>query len=134
MRTKEIGWMDALKKGDPAATRVVVEGYFAGLKAGEGWQRFISDDVVFTSRTSPNRQISGRSTFVEATKRFYSTIASVDVRQLIVDGDRACVLSRYALKPPAGPSFDSDVAEIFQIRDGKIAAFDIYFDSAPYPK
>ena len=126
--------MDALTKPEPAATRASVEGYFAGLRAGENWQRFISDDVVFTSRTSPNRQISGRSTFVEATRRFYSMIASVEVRQLIVDGDRACALTRYVLKPPAGPSFESDVAEIFQIRDSKIAAFDIYFDSAPYPK
>ncbi|HEY7994578.1 MAG TPA: nuclear transport factor 2 family protein [Candidatus Eremiobacteraceae bacterium] len=126
--------MDALTKADPAATRAAVEGYFAALKAGKDWQRFISDDVVFTSRTSPNRQLSGRSTFLEATKRFYSTIAGVDVRQLIVDGDRACVLSRYVLKPPAGPSFESDVAEVFEVLDNKIAAFDIYFDSAPYPK
>jgi hypothetical protein len=28
----------------------------------------------------------------------------------------------------------SDVAEVFQVRDGKIAALDIYFDAAPFPK
>ena len=126
--------MDAPTKADPTATRAAVDAYFAGLAAGKDWQRFFSDDVVFTSRTSPNRQISGRSTFVEATKRFYSMIAQVDVLQLIVDGDRACALTHYELNPPAGPQFESDVAEIFHVRDGKIAAFDIYFDSAPYPK
>jgi len=126
--------MDTPVKADPTATRATVEGYFAGVKAGEDWQRFMSDDIVFTSRTSPVRQIAGRATVIGATKRFYSMIAQVDVRRIIVDGDRACALTSYTLKPPAGPSFESDVAEIFQVRDGKITTFDIYFDSAPYPK
>jgi len=126
--------MDTSAKADPTATRATVEGYFAGLKAGEDWQRFMSDDIVFTSCTSPVRQIAGRATVIDATKRFYSMIERVDLRRLIVDDDRACALTRYALKPLAGAPFESDVAEIFQIRDGKITSFDIYFDTAPYPK
>jgi hypothetical protein len=30
--------------------------------------------------------------------------------------------------------FGSDVAEVFGVLDGKIASFDIYFDSSPFPK
>jgi ketosteroid isomerase-like protein len=117
-----------------AATRAVVEGYLDSLTSGKAWQHMFADDVVFTSRTSPMREIAGHDAFVDATERFYSTIESVEMRGLIVDGDRACALTRYTLKPPARPSFESDVAEIFRVRDGKITAFDIYFDSAPYPK
>lgn len=126
--------MDGSANADPKATRATIDGYFAALRDGRDWQSFLADDTVFTSRTSPVREIAGRATVVEATKRFYSMIAQVEVRRVIVDGDRACALTRYVLKPPSGPSFESDVAEIFQICDGKIAAFDIYFDSAPYPK
>jgi len=126
--------MGTLAKADPSATRATVEAYLESLKAGNDWRHLLSDDVVFTSRTSPVRQITGRERFVEATKRFYSMIESLEVRRLVVDGDRACALTRYVLKPPAGSSFESDVAEIFRISDGKIATFDIYFDSAPYPK
>jgi ketosteroid isomerase-like protein len=58
----------------------------------------------------------------------------LEVKGLMVDGDHACALTRYALKPPAGAAFDCHVAEVFAVRDGKITALDIYFDSAPFPK
>ena len=51
-----------------------------------------------------------------------------------VDGDKACALTRYQLQRPGSPAFESNVAEIFRVRDGKIVSFDIYFDSAPFPK
>ena len=121
-------------QSDTAVTRATVEGYLESLKSRQDWQRFFSDDVTFTSCTSPNRQIAGRERFIEATGRFYGTIEKVEVRRLIVDGDRACALTHYELKPPVGASFESDVAEVFYVHDGKIAAFDIYFDTAPYPK
>ena len=53
---------------------------------------------------------------------------------MIVEGTRACALTRYRLQRPGGPAFDSDVAEVFGVRDGKISSLDIYFDSAPFPK
>jgi hypothetical protein len=37
--------------------------------------------------------------------------------------------------PAAGRhSRDTDVAEVFGVRDGRISSLDIYFDSAPFPK
>jgi ketosteroid isomerase-like protein len=115
-------------------TRDTVEGYFSSLKQRKGWEAFLSDDVSFTSFTSPIRQVSGRAAFLEATKRFYSMITAVEVRDLLVDGDQACALTTYQLQSPGGHGFRSDVAEVFAVRDGKISSFDIYFDSSPFPK
>ncbi len=52
----------------------------------------------------------------------------------MVDGDKACALTRYQLRPPNGNAFTSDVAELFTVKNGKIDSFAIYFDSAPFPK
>ncbi|MGH7649926.1 MAG: nuclear transport factor 2 family protein [Gemmatimonadaceae bacterium] len=72
---------------------------------------------------------------MQGTKRFYSMVVSMEVRELIVDGNRACALTHYELQAPGGaPPFDSDVAEVFGVANDKIQSFDIYFDSAPYPK
>ena len=109
-------------------------GYFNALKKKQGWETFLSDDLVFTSYTSPIKRVSGRAAYLDSTKRFYSMIASMEVRDLLVDGDRACALTRYELRPPAGPPFHSDVAEVFGVREGRIVSFDIYFDSSPFPK
>lgn len=111
-----------------------IEGYFTSLIRKDGWQSFLSDDMIFTSFTSPNKRVSGKAAYLEATKRFYGMIASLEVREMIVDGDKACALTRYELQPPAGLAFTSDVAEVFGVRDGKIMSFDIYFDSSPFPK
>jgi len=114
-------------------TRNVIESYFKALEARKGWESLLADDVVFTSFTIPNREITGKQAYIEATKRFYSTIQSFELRGLLVEGSKACAQTRYQLKGPAG-AFQSDVAEIFTVRDGKIAALGIYFDSAPFPK
>jgi hypothetical protein len=114
-------------------TRATVEGYFSDLKRKEDWSSHLSDDLVFTSFISPIRQLTGKAVFLEATKRFYSMIASVEIRDLLV-GQKAGALTHYELQPPQGPAFSSDVAELFGVRAGRITSFDIYFDTSPYPK
>ena len=115
-------------------TRETIQGYFRNLEEKKSWESFLSDDMTFTSFTSPIRQTSGRQAYLESTRRFYSMITAMKVKELMVDGERACALTRYELQPPGGAAFGSDVAEVFAVRDGKIRSFDIYFDSAPFPK
>lgn len=116
-------------------TRETIELYFDRLKQKSKWEELLADDMTFTSFTSPNKRADGKLAYLQATKRFYSTIAGVDVRDLLVDGDRACALTRYDVQPPnGGPPFQSDVAEVFSVKSGKIASLGIYFDSAPFPK
>ena len=112
-----------------------VETYYERLGQRSGWDALFSDDVAFTNFASPVRRVTGKATFLQATRRFYGSIGSLEVRELIVDGDRACALVRYEVRPPNGsPPFESHVAEFFTVQDGEIAAFAICFDTAPYPK
>jgi ketosteroid isomerase-like protein len=114
-------------------TRETVQAYFAALEKKQGWEALLDEQVTFTSFTSPVREISGIAALVEGTKRFYSSISSFELRQLIVEGEKGCAFTRYQLQGPAGP-FTSDVAEVFAVRGGKIQSFGIYFDTAPFPK
>jgi ketosteroid isomerase-like protein len=115
-------------------TEGTIQGYFNSLKEKKGWESFLSDDMIFTSFTSPVKQVTGKDAYLVSTKRFYSMIVSVEVKDLVVAGEKACALTRYELQPPTGNTFISDVAEIFRVKDGKIDSFAIYFDSAPFPK
>jgi ketosteroid isomerase-like protein len=114
-------------------TRNTVEEYFGALSRGERWQAFLSDTLTFTSHTNPTKEVTGRDAYVESTRRFYAMISSLELRQLLVDGDRACASTRYVLHPPAGEPFTCDVAEFFTVNDGSIDALEIFFDSAPFP-
>ena len=115
-------------------TRETIQGYFAALKERSGWESFLSDDVVFISFTSPIKRINGKNAFLEATRRFYSSLVSFEVKDVLCDQERACALTHYELRAPTGNTFTSDVAEIFTVKDGRITSFSIYFDSAPFPK
>jgi len=115
-------------------TNETIRGYFDALGRHDGWEAFLAEAMTFTSFASPMKQLAGKAMYLQATKRFYSMIASVQLRGLIVDGDKACALTRYELQPPGGDRFTSDVAELFTVKEGKIDSFGIYFDTAPYPK
>lgn len=118
-----------------AATKEIVHQYLTRLQKREDWASLIADDMVFSSHASPGREISGRDAFLQGTSRFYGMIVDAQVIDVIVSGEKACALTRYRLQPPTGAAaFESDVAEIFAVRNGKIASLAIYFDTAPYPK
>ena len=61
-------------------------------------------------------------------------IKALEIKGILVDGEKACALTRYELQAPGRPVFESHVAEVFEVRDGKIKSLDIYFDSAPFPR
>jgi hypothetical protein len=115
-------------------TKDSIQAYFTSLKESKGWESFLAEDMIFMSFTSPIKQLQGKDVYLDSTKRFYSMIKSVEVRDLIVENEKACALTRYELQPPQGNSFVSDVAEIFTVKDGKIHFFGIFFDSSPFPK
>ncbi|MCI0413808.1 nuclear transport factor 2 family protein [bacterium] len=115
-------------------TKDAIQGYFDSLKQKKGWESFLSDDMTFTSFTSPVKQVTGKNAFLDSTKRFYSMVVSFEIRDIMIAGEKAVVLTRYELQPPGGNIFISDVAEIFAVKDGKIDSFAIYFDSSPFPK
>lgn len=114
-------------------TRSTVEAYFDRLKHKADWESLLAEDMTFTSYASPIKKLQGKGAFVSATQRFYASILSVEVGKLLVDGHNACVTTRYQLQT-RGSAFQSDVAELFEVRDGKITSFGIYFDTAPFPK
>lgn len=115
-------------------TKDTIQAYFSALTEKKNWDAFLADNLEFTSFTSPIRQTKGRDAYLQATKRFYSMITSVRVNKLIVEGDSACAFTHYELQPPNGAAFTSDVAELFVVKEGKIASLGIYFDTAPFPK
>jgi ketosteroid isomerase-like protein len=114
-------------------TRETIERYFDKLAAKSEWQESFVADMTFTSYASPTKEVKGQAAYLDATKRFYSSIQSVEVREILVDGKRAVALTRYEIQQPGGkPPFMSDVAEVFSVKGDKIDSLAIYFDTAPY--
>ena len=114
-------------------TRETIETYFGALGAGDGWESLLSHDMEFTSHGTPSKHLVGRDAYLESTRGFYGMIRSLVLRDMVVDGDKACAFVSYELEAPSGQSFTSEVAERFIVADGDITSFSIYFDATPFP-
>jgi len=106
-----------------------VQGYFDAINKG-GWESYIAEDTTF--RPFNNREVLGKTAYVAATKRFLQVAKSVELKQLIVDGNTAVAISRYKLHAPTGNQSVCDVAEILRVKDGKIDQSTIFFDTTAF--
>ena len=70
-------------------TKEIIQGYFDSLKQKSGWEAFLADGIAFTSFVTPIKQVAGKSVYLESTRRFFSMITAVEVKDLIVDGDES---------------------------------------------
>lgn len=111
-----------------------VHRYLDAIKAQRAFDSLIADNATFISYTSPVKQLSGKSGYLQATQRFYSKVASLELRDLIAEGERVCATVRYEVRGADGKTFTSDVAEVYTVHLGQIQSLAIYFDTAPYPR
>lgn len=113
---------------DPS-TKEVVDRYFNAVAKNGEWQSLISDDMAFRM---PGQATRGKASYVEITGRFLRAVTAVNVHELIVEGDRACVVAAYDLRSPKGNSSTKEVVEILSVKGDKIASSSIYFDTEDF--
>jgi len=56
------------------------------------------------------------------------------VKEMIVDGYRACVIGNYDYQFPNGNKVNGNVAEIWTVKDGKLASLTIFFDTLTFDR
>ena len=111
-------------------TKELLEFYYKGFAQKEGWESVISDDFKFVggdmTKTTP---VLGKQAYIEIIKRFSRLFTGMQVKEMIIQGDSACVIANYDYVFPKGDKINGDVAEIWKIKDGKLDALTIFFDT-----
>ena len=111
-------------------TKELFETYYKGFAQKKDWESVISDDFKFTGGDMTNTTpVIGKVAYIEVIKRFSQLFTAMRVKEMIVDGDRACVIGNYDYVFPNGKSINGDVAEIWKVKDGKLASLTIFFDT-----
>ena len=116
------------------ATKDLIHSYFDSLMRKGDWKALLAEGMTFSSFAIPVKRLTSMDEYLESTKRFFSMISAVEVKEMLIDGDKACALTRYELRAPGGLAFDCHVAEIFKVQGKEIVALDIYFHSTPFPR
>jgi ketosteroid isomerase-like protein len=114
-------------------TKELLEIYYKGFAQKSGWESVISDDFKFTGgdMVNPNTT-TGKDAYVEVIKRFSQLFTSMRVKEMIIDGDDACVIGNYDYLFPNGKSINGNVAEIWKVKNGKLSSLTIFFDTLAF--
>src|SRR5215510_4085233 len=115
-----------------STTQEILKGYYDGIQQKDGWQAFVAEDIAFNGTgVKPTR---GKEAYIAGTNQFLRAVTSSQIKEMIVEDEKACTLMHYELMSPKGKRASSDVAEIMVVRDGKIIAASIYFDTAAFSR
>lgn len=114
------------------STQEVVKSYYESqIRKDDQWKALWADDAVF-SDASQTLLAKGKESVIQSFMPFLKGVESLKISQMIVEGEKACSIIRYTYVNPKGEKMNQDVAEISEIRDGKLARLTIYFDLTAY--
>jgi ketosteroid isomerase-like protein len=114
-------------------TKQLLEIYYKGFAQKHGWETVISDNFKFVggdmTKTEP---IVGKQAYIDVIKRFSRVFQNMRVKEMIIEGNSACVVENYDYVFPSGKSINGDVAAIWKVQDNKLHALTIFFDTLTF--
>lgn len=111
-------------------TKETVDAYLKAIHAG-GWENYVADEFTFINNNF-DKAAHSKEAYIEGAGNFFKTTTSVDVREMIIDGDKVALTARYDLRSPNGNTGVCDVAEFLTVQDGKLTSSAIFFDTKAF--
>jgi ketosteroid isomerase-like protein len=113
-------------------TKEIIQTYYNSLnQKDDRWQDLWADDATF-SDASRVLVANGKAEIIQSFTTFLRGVERVQVKQLIIEGKSACAVVSYDYVNPKGAKLSQDVAEVSEVRDGKLAKQTVYFDLTAY--
>lgn len=106
-----------------------LEEYFSAIHGGD-WQQFIADGMTYGFNSYDQPQ--GRNGYLEGAGNFFRATTGVEIKQKVINGSHAALIARYNVRSPKGTTGTCDVAEFLTIKDGKLTASSIFFDTKAF--
>ncbi len=101
--------------------------YYQAMLKNEGWEAFLADQVTYLGPLAS--LVEGKEAVVGITQQFLNNKYTGEVKNIISEGNEACVLTHYQIGHPTAALLEVDACEIIKIEDGKVLSMEVYFDS-----
>jgi hypothetical protein len=90
-------------------------------------QAIAADFQFFSGEMATSKPIVGKQPYIEIISRFSLLVQGVDVKQMMVQGDHACVICNYCYVFPNQRTANGEVEEIWTAKDAHLASLSTYF-------
>jgi ketosteroid isomerase-like protein len=111
----------------------LLEIYYRGFAEKANWDSVIADNFQYVggdlTKTEP---LIGKQAYIEVIKRFSQVFTAMRVKEMIIQGDSACVIGNYDFRFPSGQEMNGNVAELWTAKNGKLQSLTIYFDTLTF--
>ncbi|NJB84506.1 ketosteroid isomerase-like protein [Lewinella marina] len=97
------------------------------LAGDDQWHEMLTEKVTFTG---PLSVATGRDQFIENRAPFYASVRGGELHRRVVDGHTVITQVTVRIAAPGGGELPLDICEWYKIRDGKVAALHVYYDTA----
>ena len=111
----------------------LLETYYQGITNKLKWESVIADDFHFVGgdMTKPEPLV-GKDQYIAVIARFSNVFKTMGIKQMIVEGENACVIANYDYTFPNGKEMIGNVAEIWTSKNGKLQSLTIFFDTLAF--
>ena len=114
--------------GDTIRQRVIEYNKAFGERRLDALREMLHPDIEFDGTAKPTR---GRDDYMQGLPLLVSVLVRNDIREVIVEGDRAFVLYDFVTDTPAGAVLSG---ELITIQDGLIRKITLLFDHRRWPE
>jgi ketosteroid isomerase-like protein len=113
-------------------TEELIQSYYKSLnQKDDNWQELYSDDAFFAD-ASQTLVAKGKEAVIQAFVPFLKGVAGLKISQMIVEDEKACFIISYTYVNRKNERLVQDVAEVWEVSNGKLAKQIIYFDLTAY--
>lgn len=115
-------------------TREIVNAYYTTVNTADwdSWLELFSENTVMDEQLAGHLEgIAVLRGAIGGLKRGYSKFQNVP-QHIIIDGDQATVVSHISAANASGVPIEANVANYFQVTDGKITYMANFHDTVPF--
>jgi ketosteroid isomerase-like protein len=114
------------------STKELIQSYYDSLnQKDDKRQELWSEDAVF-SDASQTFDARGKEAVIQSFSRLTQVIEGVKVKHMIAESNAACAIVSYDYINSKGGTLKQDVAEVWEVKDEKLAKLTIYLDLTAY--
>jgi hypothetical protein len=116
-------------------TASLLERYYSRLKDPEACADLLAEDFTFVGGDMTKLEpVVGKEPYVAILKRLSPRFADVRIEQMFIDGNRAAVVARYGWTFPQAGLVPGSVAEFWTVKDDRLQALTIFFDTGTFDR
>lgn len=113
-------------------TQSIIRSYYESIsRKDDKWKELWSDDAVFSDPSQTLLAI-GKKAVIQSFVPFLQGVEKLKVSETLVEGEKACFIISYTYVNAKAETMNQDVAEVWDVHDGKLAKLIIYFDLTAY--